>query len=65
MTCPGGCVAGGGQRIGVDNIIEARTKSLYDIDDRETIKVSQKSQLSSFVTILTLSHKAMNHILVT
>ena len=28
MTCPGGCVAGGGQRIGVDrSFIEARTKS--------------------------------------
>jgi iron-only hydrogenase group A len=44
MTCPGGCVAGGGQRIGVDrSFIEARTKSLYDIDDRETIKVSHKN----------------------
>jgi iron-only hydrogenase group A len=44
MTCPGGCIAGGGQRIGVDrSVIEARMKSLYDIDDRETIKVSHKN----------------------
>ena len=44
MTCPGGCIAGGGQRIGTNHsVIEARMKSLYDIDDRETIKVSHKN----------------------
>jgi len=44
MTCPGGCIAGGGQRIGADpSVIEARMKSLYDIDDRESIKVSHKN----------------------
>jgi iron only hydrogenase large subunit-like protein len=44
MTCPGGCIAGGGQRIGTTHsVIEARMKSLYDIDDRETIKVSHKN----------------------
>lgn len=44
MTCPGGCIAGGGQRIGADEaVIAARMKSLYDIDERETIKVSHKN----------------------
>ena len=44
MTCPGGCIAGGGQRIGSDeSVVEARMKSLYDIDERETLKVSHKN----------------------
>lgn len=44
MTCPGGCIAGGGQRIGNDeSVIEARMKSLYDIDERESLKVSHKN----------------------
>jgi iron-only hydrogenase group A len=44
MTCPGGCIAGGGQRIGIDeSVIEARMKSLYEMDDRETLKVSHKN----------------------
>lgn len=44
MTCPGGCIAGGGQQIGADEkAVVARMKSLYDIDERETIKVSHKN----------------------
>jgi iron only hydrogenase large subunit-like protein len=44
MACPGGCIAGGGQRIGADEeAIKARMKSLYDIDDRDSIKVSHKN----------------------
>ena len=44
MACPGGCVAGGGQPIGVDEkAIRARAKALYDIDEKETIKVSHKN----------------------
>lgn len=44
MTCPGGCIAGGGQRIGIDeSVIEARMKSLYEIDDKESLKVSHKN----------------------
>ncbi len=44
MACPGGCIAGGGQRIGADdNAIRVRMKSLYDIDDRDSIKVSHKN----------------------
>ncbi len=44
MTCPGGCIAGGGQRIGTDeSVIEARMESLYKIDEQETLKVSHKN----------------------
>jgi iron-only hydrogenase group A len=44
MACPGGCVAGGGQQIGCgEESILARMRSLYLIDDQETIKVSHKN----------------------
>ncbi len=44
MACPGGCIAGGGQRIGAGlDAIRARMKSLYDIDDKESIKVSHRN----------------------
>ena len=44
MACPGGCIAGGGQRIGAGlEAIRARMKSLYDIDDKESIKVSHRN----------------------
>ena len=44
MNCPGGCIAGGGQHIGAthENIL-ARLKSLYNIDDKETIRVSHQN----------------------
>lgn len=44
MTCPGGCINGGGQHIGADeSAIISRMKSLYDIDNNETLKVSHKN----------------------
>ncbi len=44
MACPGGCLNGGGQPIGADDdAIKARLMSLYDIDERATIKVSHKN----------------------
>ena len=44
MTCPGGCINGGGQHIGADeNAIISRLKSLYEIDNNETLKVSHKN----------------------
>ena len=44
MACPGGCIAGGGQKIGASREeIVARMQSLYSIDDNETIKVSHKN----------------------
>ncbi len=44
MACPGGCINGGGQHIGAsEDEIKARMKTLYDIDDKETVKVSHKN----------------------
>ena len=44
MACPGGCINGGGQHIGADeNAIRARMKTLYDIDEKDKIKMSHKN----------------------
>ncbi len=44
MACPGGCIAGGGQPIGAsEKAIKARMMSLYEIDDRSSIKASHKN----------------------
>jgi len=44
MACPGGCINGGGQHIGATpEAVKSRMKALYDIDDKETIKVSHKN----------------------
>jgi iron-only hydrogenase group A len=44
MACPGGCVGGGGQPIKLDDeAVKIRIKSLYDIDENESIKVSHKN----------------------
>ncbi len=44
MACPGGCINGGGQHIGAtEEAVKSRMKALYDIDDKETIKVSHKN----------------------
>ncbi len=44
MACPGGCINGGGQHIGAsEEAIQSRMNALYDIDDKETIKVSHKN----------------------
>lgn len=44
MTCPGGCIAGGGQPIGdIEDGIRERLKTLYEIDDKEAIKVSHRN----------------------
>lgn len=41
MACPGGCVNGGGQPIGSDSAsVMERMKSLYAIDDTDSIKAS-------------------------
>ena len=41
MTCPGGCVAGGGQPIGTDtDAVRARMQVLYNIDQRETLRTA-------------------------
>lgn len=44
MACPGGCIAGGGQRIGAGlEAIRSRMKSIYEIDEKASIKVSHKN----------------------
>ncbi len=44
MACPGGCVGGGGQPINMDTeAIKIRAKSLYNIDDNASIRVSHKN----------------------
>ena len=44
MACPGGCIAGGGQKIGAEKEdIMARMHSLYKIDEGTGIKVSHKN----------------------
>jgi len=45
MTCPGGCIAGGGQPFGLDkDRIVARMKALYQIDKNEKIRKSHHNK---------------------
>ncbi len=44
MTCPGGCIAGGGQPIKTDpERVKARMKTLYKIDSQETLRTSHNN----------------------
>ncbi|HSW39240.1 MAG TPA: NADH-dependent [FeFe] hydrogenase, group A6 [Acidobacteriota bacterium] len=44
MTCPGGCINGGGQPIGADlDSVRARMQALYKIDQTEELRVSHKN----------------------
>ncbi len=44
MTCPGGCIAGGGQPIQTDpERIKARLKALYKLDSQETLRTSHQN----------------------
>lgn len=44
MACPGGCIGGGGQHIGsTPEQLRIRMKTLYSIDENETLKVSHKN----------------------
>jgi iron-only hydrogenase group A len=44
MACPGGCIAGGGQPLAIDaGALKERARSIYRIDDSESIKVSHKN----------------------
>lgn len=46
MACPGGCVNGGGQPIPADStLVKARAKSLYEIDEKESIKTAHKNPM--------------------
>ena len=45
MTCPGGCVAGGGQPIGTNvEKIKARSEALYTIDKNEKVRMSHENE---------------------
>lgn len=45
MTCPGGCINGGGQPIGLDmDAVKARMKTLYQIDRDETLRLSHENE---------------------
>jgi iron-only hydrogenase group A len=44
MTCPGGCINGGGQPIGADmNAARARMQALYKIDQADAVRVSHRN----------------------
>jgi len=44
MTCPGGCIAGGGQPLGTNGEnVRARMKGLYQIDDLEAVRTSHSN----------------------
>ena len=46
MTCPGGCINGGGQPINVDkNNIKERMRGLYKIDRQDTLKFSHRNPM--------------------
>ena len=44
MTCPGGCIAGGGQPYGTDTeAVKSRLQTLYTIDRDEPLRLSHKN----------------------
>ena len=46
MTCPGGCIAGGGQPIGTDlDLVRSRMQALYNIDQRERVRTSHSNSM--------------------
>ncbi|HPQ68597.1 MAG TPA: NADH-dependent [FeFe] hydrogenase, group A6 [bacterium] len=45
MCCPGGCISGGGQPVGVSvDAVQARMRALYQIDRDEDLRVSHKNK---------------------
>jgi len=45
MTCPGGCINGGGQPLGANkDAIKARMAALYQIDSDDQLRVSHKNE---------------------
>jgi iron-only hydrogenase group A len=44
MACPGGCINGGGQPLrGTDKYVKARAKTIYDIDESESLKCAHNN----------------------
>ena len=63
MACPGGCINGGGQHIGAsEEAVKSRMKALYDIDDKDSLKVSHKNpeviQIYEEFLVKPLGHKS-------
>jgi iron-only hydrogenase group A len=57
MSCAGGCISGGGQPLGAsERSAEWRMKTLYDIDENETLKVSHKNH-----EVIELYNKFLGH----
>jgi len=45
MTCPGGCIGGGGHPLIADrDALRARMQALYQIDEKEPVRVSHKNR---------------------
>ncbi len=45
MTCPGGCIAGGGQPLGTSSeAVRSRMKALYSIDNQEAVRTSHHNE---------------------
>ena len=45
MTCPSGCIGGGGQPLGANrDALRARMQALYQIDEQESVRVSHKNR---------------------
>jgi iron only hydrogenase large subunit-like protein len=45
MTCPGGCIAGGGQPFETDiEAVKARMKGLYKLDSKAEARTSHSNQ---------------------
>lgn len=45
MTCPGGCISGGGQPLGVNiDKVKSRMRTLYKIDEKAPIRYSHKNE---------------------
>jgi len=44
MACPGGCVNGGGQPFcSDDKVLKNRTKAVYDMDEKDSLRVAHKN----------------------
>lgn len=44
MTCPGGCIGGGGQPKSTPEVLDARKKALMSIDSKEKVRIASESK---------------------
>jgi iron only hydrogenase large subunit-like protein len=45
MTCPGGCINGGGQPMSESKDVKARSKTIYEIDETESLKCAHNNPM--------------------